>query len=303
MPQPRYILLASSALLAFLATASRVHAEVPAALTADEAAIRAAAKQYFSAMQRGDIKSLSQLWTSEGDYVDAAGQTFKSQDLLRSLGATPSADSRTGSNSPPASSLRFIGSNVAVEDGYIGTSITSTGGRPSGRFTAIWVKRDGHWLLDGLREAGLGASSGRAALQSLEWLLGEWTALTDDAVVMVSSRWSEGGNYIVREFVIRSDGREEVGGTQRIGWDPTKDQLRCWTFDSLGGSGEGVWQRVGNDWIVDSDEVLADGSKSSTIAIYTPLGDDRFVWEISSAKVNGVTLPKQRVEFVRAAKE
>ncbi len=148
--------------------------------------------------------------------------------------------------------------------------------------------------------AAAGPISPQARLQPLEWLLGEWTGLTDNAVVLVSAHWCDGGAFIEREIVVRPTGQPEVGGTQRIGWDPVKQRFKCWTFDSQGGSGEGYWRRDGDRWIVDSDEVLGDGGTSSTTSVFTPQGADRFVWEVERASVEGESLPKQQIEFVRA---
>lgn len=146
------------------------------------------------------------------------------------------------------------------------------------------------------------------SLQSLEWLLGEWTAMTDNAVVLVSAHWCDGGAFIEREIIVRPTGQPEIGGTQRIGWDPIKKAIKCWNFDSLGGTGEGYWRREvdsegGDSWIVESNEVLADGQTSTTTAKFTPQGADRFVWEVERANVEGASLPKLKIEFVRADKE
>ena len=151
------------------------------------------------------------------------------------------------------------------------------------------------------------------SLQSLEWLLGEWSGMTDNAVVLVSAHWCDGGAFIEREVIVRMEGQPEVGGTQRIGWDPIKKRIKSWTFDSQGGTGEGYWRREvvkkdgdeqgGDRWIVESDDVLADGETSSTTSVFTPQGADRFLWEVERAHVNGENLPKQQIEFVRARAE
>jgi hypothetical protein len=148
--------------------------------------------------------------------------------------------------------------------------------------------------------AAAASSSPGDRLHELEWLLGEWTGATENAVVLVSAHWCEGGAFIEREVVVHSNGGGEVGGTQRIGWDPVKGQIKCWTFDSQGGTGEGYWRRDGNSWIVESQEVLADGRQSATTTAFAPLGEGRFVWEATNSKVGGESLPAQRIEFVRA---
>jgi hypothetical protein len=142
-----------------------------------------------------------------------------------------------------------------------------------------------------------------SGLDELEWLLGEWTGMTDNAVVLVSAHWCEGGAFIEREVVVQREGQEDIGGTQRIGWDPLTGKIKCWSFDSLGGFGEGYWRQDDKNWIVESQEVLADGSQSMTKTVFTPKGADRIVWEVESSKVDGMSLPKLQIEFVRAEKE
>ena len=46
--------------------------------------------------------------------------------------------------------------------------------------------------------------------------------MTDNAVVLVSAHWCDGGAFIERKIVVRPAGQPEIGGTQRIGWDPIK---------------------------------------------------------------------------------
>ena len=140
-------------------------------------------------------------------------------------------------------------------------------------------------------------------LQPLAWLIGEWTGTTDYGAVLVSSHWCDGGNFIVREFLVRGDDGMAAGGTQRIGWDPIKRRIKSWTFDSQGGFGEGYWRQDGERWVVESTEVTADGRQVTLSAVYTPVEDGKFAWEIKASPVVDRPLPAQRVEFSRAAEE
>lgn len=263
-------------------------------------AIRAAAKDYLAAMRRGDFEAMHKMWTPDGDYIDAAGQVFKVHDLMRRQATTRQSGGATTEVPLPESTLRFITPDVAIEDGSTEYGTRSDGRVETGRFTAVWVKRDGRWLLDSLREATTSSQPVNANLLPLEWLIGEWVGTTDNSAIFVSSRWSEGGSYIVREFLVRSDDGEVVTGTEHIGWEPIAGQIKSWTFDSQGGVGEGRWRRDGNRWRVDSADATADGKKSKTSAVYAPGDDGRFVWEVTDAKLEGMGMPPSRVEFKRA---
>jgi hypothetical protein len=246
------------------------------------------------------------MWTTNGDYVNAAGQAFNVRELLREQVGNSSPDLDTTVTPAPESSLRFITPEVAIEDGATRIGTLPDGSALLGRFTAVWVKQDGRWLLDSLREATAATPGFNDQLRSLEWLLGEWAGATDDAAILLSSHWSDDGKYIIREFLIRSEGREDISATQRIGWDASSGKIRCWTFDSLGGSSEGVWRRDGERWLVDSAEVLADGKKSKTSAAYVPAADGHFAlevrtaWDSADKQEAGANPPTLRVEFKRA---
>jgi uncharacterized protein (TIGR02246 family) len=283
-----------------------VGAETPAASETEEAGIRAAANSYAAAVRRGDLEAISKMWTPDGDYIDSSGQTFKAHELIRNLAATVSSKSESAGAPVPKSSLRFITPEVAIEDGSADCGLSPDGCALTGRMTAVWVKREGGWLLDSLREAVSSSPSPNDRLQSLSWLLGEWVGTTDDAAILVSAHWSSDNNYIIREFSIRVEGSEDVSATQRIGWDSSAGKFTSWAFDSQGGASEGIWRRDGERWVVDSTEVLANGKKSKTSAIYVPGDDGHFIsevkslWDTEDAKAADVNLPRLRAEFKRA---
>jgi uncharacterized protein (TIGR02246 family) len=295
----QFLLIACTATL-FSTVASTGCAQNDAASQADEAAIRAAAKKYLMAKQQGDTATMSAIWTPNGDYIDATGQVHKAQDLFSDASEASSADS--AELSLPKSSLRFITPDVAIEDGT-NSQIIEDGGSVTGRFTAVWTKRDGRWLLDSLRDIGATSTAVDARLLPLEWLIGVRSAAIENAVILESAEWSDDGNFIERKFLVRSAKGEQAGGTQWIGWDPLREQITSWTVDGQGGSGEGVWQPTGGSWTVESTEVSADGCKAQTSCVYTPGDDGGYVWESKRVSVDGKNVPASRIEFKRATEE
>lgn len=271
-----------------------------AAQDADRDAIRSAARQYVTALQRGDAEVLRSMWSPDGDYIDAAGNLTKAKNMFQNKGESRTIDSPTSEVRGWESSLRFITPEVAIEDGAIESEAGSDGSALLRRFSVVWVKRDGKWLIDSLREASSTTPSISDRLSPLAWLVGEWAAKTDHAEIIVSTRWSDRGIYLLRDFVIRGKGRESLSGTERIGWDPIEGKIKSWTFDSQGGAGEGFWRQDGNRWIVDAVEVMPDGKKAETSVAYTPKSAFRFEWEVVTGKIAEESLPKQRLEFVRA---
>jgi hypothetical protein len=271
----------------------------------DIAAVRAAASDYAAAARDGNVDVMRRSWTPEGDYIDASGQRFVVHELLaqerveRTL--RPSRQPSAEQAQAPSSTLRLITPTVAIEDGVAEISTAHDGSAPTGRFTAVWVKLDGKWLLDSLRESISQSDMTNDRLQPLSWLLGEWAGAVDDQAIIVSSNWSDGGNYIVREFAIHGAGDQVVTGNERIGWDPVSGEVMSWAFDSQGGRSESRWKRDGERWLVESTKVMSDGKKATSASVYTPGDGGSYSWEVSRASVADERLPQVRIEFKRAA--
>jgi hypothetical protein len=276
-------------------TLSNCCAQPATTVDAETQAIRAAAKEYVSALRRGDSGRLKTMWTTDGDYVDAAGQSFPAQELIAQF-KTPAETTGAPAAVLPKSTVKLVAPGVAIEDG----------GQETGRFSAVWVKRDGRWLLASLRESAAEAQQARPELRPLAWLVGEWAGTGGDAAVIMSWDWSDGGQYLVGEYLIYGKDGELAGGTQRLGWDPAAKQIKSWTFNSQGGAGEGRWRRDGDRWTAESAHVAADGKTASSTATYELKEDGQLVWGVkcnwTASNADGASsgLPTARFEFRRA---
>lgn len=158
----------------------------------------------------------------------------------------------------------------------------------------------------GLAWVGIAAEAraeGSEHLQPLAWMVGEWNGKAGEGHILLSTEWCDDGHFLLREFLVVGPDGERVGGTQRIGWDPIKKQIKSWSFDSQGGTGEGYWRQDGDRWIVDSKEVTADGRELNLSAVYTPKDPDAFVFDVSHAAEVADKLPATRIEFTRAKAE
>ena len=113
-----------------------------------------------------------------------------------------------------------------------------------------------------------------------------------NAVVLTTCKWADGGNFLVREFTVKTQGRPVLSGTQRIGWDPTrKRQFKTWIFDTEGGFGDGYWTRNGDQWVIKAEGVRQDGQHASVTSIITRLGKDRASWRSVDRTIGGAAVP------------
>ncbi len=110
-------------------------------------------------------------------------------------------------------------------------------------------------------------------------------------LVITTCKWADGGNFLVREFTMKTQGRPVLSGTQRIGWDPTRNQFKTWIFDTEGGFGDGYWTRNGDQWVIKAEGVRQDGQHASLTNIITRLGKDRANWKSVDRTIGGTAVP------------
>ncbi len=128
-------------------------------------------------------------------------------------------------------------------------------------------------------------------LKELEWLVGDWVNESQSAIVSTSCNWAKGGNFLDREFTMKTQGQPVISGTQRIGWDPLKRQFKTWIFDSEGGHGEGYFTHIGNQWLIKVEGVGREGHPVTATNIITRLGKDRMSWQLTERTVGGSAVP------------
>jgi hypothetical protein len=264
--------------------------------------LRVAAGNFASAVANGDADAIRKSWTKNGDCIDAAGERLSVKEFVHKVVSEQSGDSPNLRDASRESTIRLVAPGVAIEDGIYDRVVSKGKQSAARRFTAVWVKPDNKWLLDSLRESKVEQAPLAGNLKSLEFLLGEWVAETDDSVVLISARLSEGGTYIIRDFAILGDGAEATA-TERIGYDPSSGEIKSWTFDSQDGRSEATWKRDSDHWKVVTNEVMADGNEAHTTATVVPGDGNHFVWKTTRSTIGDQSLPTPRIKFKRAVED
>ena len=276
---------------------------------ADVAALRAAAAAYREAIARGDAPAIREAWTADGDIVDSLGNIVPAADAVGAEGEQPKADRPLVQAGETR--LRFIAPNVALEDGTLDVVVPGTSAVLPGSFTAIWVRQGDAWKLAGVREAEWPVVNDASSLEDLDWMVGTWVLVPDDALESKQSgsmemtvRWDAGRTFLVREARLmppEDSGEPVVELQQRIGWDPLVNRIRSWSFSTDGSRAESTWFRDGTSWICRGASVLPDGSQVHSTNIYTYDGKDRCVWRVVQPPlVSDVGMPT-RATWVRKA--
>ncbi|MFO0818425.1 MAG: SgcJ/EcaC family oxidoreductase [Pirellulales bacterium] len=268
----------------------------------EEAAIRKAVESYVVAFNQGDAKALATLWSPEAVYTNPlSGMLVVGRAAIEKQFASIFADEQKVQLAATTESIRFLSPGVAVENG---TAKLLRGGKEveQSSYTAIYVKRDGQWLLDRVTEEDLvEPPSHYEQLKPLEWLVGRWTDQDDQATVLTECHWAKNNNFLVRSFTVQIRDRIDMAGIQVVGWDPAAKRVRSWVFDSDGGFGEGTWTNKGDRWHIQLQGVLADGRKTSAITIMTRLDANTCTLQSVSRTVDGELLPN--IDEVKIHKE
>jgi uncharacterized protein (TIGR02246 family) len=260
---------------------------------ADEAAIRKAVESYVAAFNQGDAKALAAMWSPEAVYTNPlSGDQVIGRAEIEKQFAGIFADAKGTKLEAKTDSVRFVSPNVAVEQG-IAKVIRPDQAPEESEYTAVYVQREGQWLLDRVTEEDVPAPvpSHYEQLKDLEWLIGRWVDQDDLATVVTECNWAKNNNFITRSFTIQIRDRIDMAGMQIIGWDPSTKQIRSWVFDSDGGFGQATWQKKNNRWFIQQTGVLPDGRKSTAVNIITRLDDNTCTIQSVNRMVDGELQP------------
>ncbi len=273
----------------------------------DLKAVRAAIEGYVAAFNAADAKGVAKCWSEQGTYVTPSGVRLQGVPAVERHFADYFAENPGLKLVVTVDSLRLVGADVAVEEGaaYVSGEAEPTS---ESTYVAVHVKRDGVWRLDTVRETVVPDETETAGpLQGLAWLIGQWTDDSLEGVQVDSSySWARDGKFLINSFRVNIDGQIDLEGTQIIGWDPSRQTIRSWMFDSDGGFGEGTWTAGDSDgeWTVEMKSVTPEGRHASAVNHYQRVDEDKFTWSSTKRSVGEAELPDvEPITVHRAAAE
>ena len=310
------VLAASLGMLAFAATLGLVTAQdrparepeaargvPPAASKERESDVRAITDllaSFVKAYNAKDARAIGDLFTPDAEIEDEDGEVTRGRDAIVERFTGTFAEKDAGTLAVDTDSLRFLGADLAIEEGTATLSTGPDAPPRTNRYSVIYARQGGRWLQARIRDEPSEEVTPHERLLELEWMLGEWVNESDDGVVFTTCKWADNGNFLLREFDLKVEGRIALSGTQRIGWDSQREQFRMWVFDDGGGFAEGFFSRDGDRWVVQGSGVRSDGQSVSFTNAITPLDKDRIRWEILERTVGGEAMPDtDQFELVR----
>jgi len=269
----------------------------------DEASLRQTAKQYLSAVGRKDRKAMAEFWTSRGEYVDQDGQSFKISDLIDK--APDSNDAEARQIKVTATTIRFLTADSAIEDGASEITAPGESSPVKGRFSAVWLRQNGKWKLDSLRESRVVTDVNESAterLAVLEPFVGQWSGQNANLTMRVTAEWNPTKTFLSRDLSMTNHGKVVFSAKQQVGWDPVRQEIHSWMFDNHGGHSEGSWSLEGNAWMVVVNGVFSNGLTSSATNLFKFIDRDTVVLKVIDSIVNGEPDADFEMTFTRGDK-
>jgi uncharacterized protein (TIGR02246 family) len=248
---------------------------------ADRAAIRKTMQGFAQAFQKGDAAAAAAYLTSGAELIPYEGTPLRGREAIQKAIANHFAKAAKPKIKLEVESVHFPSRDTAVEEGDIQVT-TDKEATSTNRYSVLYVREDGKWLLAQIREW----PDERAALRDLDWLIGSWAAKTPDAEAQTTYEWFGNKSFIQAHFMVRQNARSFTG-MQMIGTDPKTGELRTWTFEFDGGYGEGTCTRDGNKWLFETTTVMSDGSVLTATNILVHVNADTFTWQPTSLTVDG----------------
>ncbi len=196
--------------------------------------------------------------------------------------------------------LRQLAPDIAVEDGVTHAQLAADQTPTRSPYSLVYLRKGDKWHIANLRdfeEQAVGTAHHH--LLALGWLVGEWVDESAEGRVETSCKWSEDGNFLLQDYVIRAKNEMTLKGTQRIGWDPVRKAFRSWAFDHSGAFTEGTWTAVQTGWMIQVEGATADGSRATATRMLTRVTQDSYQLETNNIAVGNELHPATAVRIVR----
>ena len=279
-----------------------VIAQVTPDPTQDEETIRKVVADYVSAFNKQDANELAGYWSPEAVYANRiTGEQVVGRPAIQQQFEELFKSQNDLKLDVSIKEIQFISPNVAAEHG-VATLLAPEAEPEEIEYTAVYVRREGKWLLDRVTDkASLATPSHYEQMKDLEWMIGSWVDEDENARIVTDCNWTKNNNFMTRSFTVTVGNQIDVSGMQIVGWDPAAKQIRSWTFDSNGGFAEGKWSRKEDRWYIHKTGVLQDGGQAVAVNIINRVDEDTFTLQSVNRTVDGELLPN--IDEVRVVRQ
>jgi uncharacterized protein (TIGR02246 family) len=267
------------------------------------AAVRRTAEAFAKAFNDGDAKAVAACWTPDCEYDGPVGEKIHGRAAIAKAYADYFKKMPKAHVDVQIHSIRLLGKHTALEEGSLKLYLPGDKEPGVSQYSVLHVRDTDGWRMAMVRE-WIPDPNSLITLKDVAWLLGSWTAKSDEAELSIRYTWDEDKAYLRGRYILKRNGKVAASGTQVIGKNPGGG-LRSWVFDASGSFGESVWLHDEGRWVIEAEGKLPDGSEITAVNILIPLGPDGFTWQSVERSAAGMALPEiapVKVTRVNAAK-
>ena len=116
-------------------------------------------------------------------------------------------------------------------------------------------------------------------------------------------RWIAQKSFIERTFTASQADHVLESGTQIIGFDPIQGHVMSWSFASGGGRAVGAWTAHDEGWAVENAGVTRDGLGTTSIDIWTRIGNHAIARSSTARSVDGLSLPDLKESILKRSRK
>lgn len=253
-----------------------------------ESAIRNQLSSLSDAATKADAEKMASFFALDGAYVNEDGLRVEGRQSLKEHFARNVRPEMEVAVKLEPQVIRIIGNDSAWIEGTT-TRQSGSGKSLDARFTMLLNNQNGNWIIQSASETSVVAKDSSSKLSELDWLVGDWVAEQGNAKVRMTAEKVGNGHFFHLRYVISKPGEAPKIDTQVIGWDPNRDQIVSWHFDSSGGYGYGKWRKLANKWVINAEGVEQSGWNSAATNVISAVDKNSFQWQSMRRTADGLT--------------
>ncbi|MBA3721433.1 MAG: SgcJ/EcaC family oxidoreductase [Parachlamydiaceae bacterium] len=258
----------------------------------DKKAIKSVVQSYQEAFNKKDTAKLTSQMTADATYRNpVTGESAKGREAIEKLFKEKFEKGQNRRLDVTIKSIEFPNADEAIENGVMKV-IFDDKSSVEMAYQAEYVRESDKWLVKAINMIELSEpSSNFEKLKELSWLIGKWIDYDANVEIGFDNQWDKYKNFITQHFKMKIYGHDDIEGKQIIAWDPIKEVIRSWVFDSDGEFGEGTWKKVDNSWYATMRYTLSDGRIGTSKNVYTFVDDSNYTFASIEREVDGEILP------------